>query len=123
MHINKNITSVILVDCNEIDNFINNKILEFHGISDIVTFTNGNKALSYLKSSSKTYQLILIDIYLPIMDCFEFIDKFHELELHKTQDNICILTASLNPLYKEKSAAKNIKYIEKPLTMEKLFAE
>lgn len=123
MIINKNITSVILVDCNEIDNFINQKILGYHGVTNIVTFTNGNKALSYLSETSKIYQLILVDIYLPIMDCFEFIDKFNELGLDKTQGNICILTASFNPAYREKSAAKKIKYIEKPLTIEKLFAE
>lgn len=123
MIINKNITSVILVDTNEIDNFINNKILEHYGITNIVTFTNANKALSYLKETTKVYQLILIDMYLPVMDSFEFIDKFRELELHKTQGNVCILSASFNPAYREKSATKNIKFIEKPLTIEKLFVE
>ena len=62
-----NITSVLLVDCNEIDNFINERILKHQGITDIVTFTNGNNALSYLKTTSKSYQLILIDIYLVLI--------------------------------------------------------
>jgi CheY-like chemotaxis protein len=57
------------------------------------------------------------------MDGFEFIDNLHKLNLHKKQGKICVLSASVNPEDKEKSDGRNAKFIEKPLTIEKLFAE
>jgi CheY-like chemotaxis protein len=117
----EDIKSVILIDVNDIDNFINYKILENHGATDVIIFKSSSDALSYLKVTPKIYQLILIDINLPIMDGFVFIDKFRELELHQTHGNICLLSSSINPLHIERSAEKNIKFIEKPLTLEKLF--
>lgn len=115
------ITSVLLIDNNEIDNFINHKILENHGITNVISIKSASTALSYLLETNIRYELILIDIHLPIMDGFQFIDKFNELKLYKKQGQICLLTASLNPLYNKKAEEKNIKFIEKPLTMDKLF--
>jgi CheY-like chemotaxis protein len=117
------IKSAVLIDCNDIDNFINRKILENYGATNVIVFKCANNALSYLKETSIKYQRILIDIHLPVMDGFEFIDKFYELDLHKTQGKICILSASINPLHKEKSEEKKIKFIDKPLTIEKLFVK
>ena len=114
------IKSAILIDSGEIDNFINQKVLEYHGVTTIVAFKSATKALSHLADTHINYHVILVDLYMPIMNGFEFIDKFYELELHKTQGQICILTASINPLDKEKCAEKNIKFIEKPLTIEQL---
>jgi hypothetical protein len=54
------------------------------------------------------------------MDGFEFLDKFYELELQKMHGQIYVLSASINPFYKEKCAELNIKFIEKPLTIDKL---
>jgi len=116
----KNIKSALLIDDSNIDNFINHKMLESHGVTNVISFNNALSALSYLKEAHIKYDLILIDIYMPINDGFSFIDKFYELELHKTQGQICILTVSLNPLDKAKAAEKNIKFIEKPFTIEKL---
>lgn len=111
----------MLIDNNEIDNFVNRKLLEYYGINDIISFINADRALIHLKKTKVKYQLILIDIYLPIMDGFEFIDKFYELDLHKTQGNICLLSASVNPIHKYQSSEKNVRFINKPLTIEKLF--
>lgn len=114
------IKSVILIDNNDIDVFVNQKILENHGIIDITTFKNGSSALVYLKETQTKYHLILIDIYLPVIDGFEFIEMFNELGLDKIHGEIYLLTASVNPIDKEKANQKQTKYIEKPLTVEKL---
>jgi CheY-like chemotaxis protein len=117
------IKSILLLDNNYIDNFINRKILENYGATNIIIFTSADKALSYLNKTTIHYQFILTDIHLPVMDGFEFIDKLHELDLHKKQGKIGVLSASVNPEDKEKSNNRNAKFIEKPLTIEKLFAE
>ena len=114
--------SVLLIDSLEIDNFVNHKLLEIYGVKDVIAFRSPSKALAYLKETDITYQLILVDIYLPIMNGFEFIDKFYELNLDKQHGEICLLSASLDPLHKQKSKEMNIKFIEKPLTIDKLLS-
>jgi CheY-like chemotaxis protein len=114
--------SVLLIDSLEIDNFINQKLLESYGISDVISFRSPSKALAYLKETNITYQLILVDIYLPITDGFEFIDMIRSLDLHKTHGEICLLSASLDPCHKQKSAEKNVRFIEKPLTIQRILS-
>ena len=117
------IESVILIDNNEIDNFINHKILEAYGVTNIVSFKSGDTALNFLLKTNIKFQFIIVDLYLPIMDSFQFIDKFNELGLHKTQGEVCILSASINPADKNKSTKRNVRFIEKPLTLENLLSK
>ena len=114
------INSILLVDNSELDNFINHKILEAHSVTNVVSFKSADTALSFLLKTNIKFQFILVDIHLPIMDGFQFIDKFNELELYKTQGEICLLSASINPTHKKESAERNVRFIEKPLTIEKL---
>ena len=116
------IKSVMFIDCNDMDNFINNELLKYYGVTNLITFKSTTDALSYLEKTTFSYQFILVDIYMPVMDGFTFIDKFYELGLHKKQGKIGVLSASLNPFHKEQSIEKNVGFIEKPLTMEKLLA-
>ena len=117
------IESILLIDNNELDNFINHKFLEAHGVTNIVSFKSADTALNFLLRTNIKFQFILIDIHLPIMDGFQFIDKFNELGLHKSQGNICILSSSINPLHKSQSAERDVRFIEKPLTIKKLLIQ
>lgn len=110
--------SVLIVDNSDIDNFINHKILESIGITDVVFFKSVIEALFYLKSTKTKYDLILVEIYLPKKDGFEFIDQFRELKLNETHGKICVLSASISPMDKEKVDERNIKFLSKPLTVD-----
>ena len=114
------IESVLLIDNSELDNFINHKILEAHGMTNIISFKSVDTALNFLSKTNIKFQFILADIHLPIMDGFQFIDKFNELGLYKIQGQICLLSASINPFDKEQAEERNVRFIEKPLTIEKL---
>lgn len=114
------IKSAILIDDCIINNFLNGKILEMYGVTNLISFNNANNALDYLKETNYRYQLILVDIYMPLIDGFEFIDKFYNLKLNKKQGKLFILSSTMDPFHIEKSKAKKIKIIEKPLTVEKL---
>lgn len=114
------IESVLLIDNSELDNFINHKILEAHGVTNIVAFKSADTALDFLLKTNIKFQFIIVDLYFPMMDGFQFIDKFNELELYKTQGEICLLSASINPTHKKKSAERNVRFIEKPLTLKYL---
>jgi CheY-like chemotaxis protein len=112
--------NALIIDNNLIDLFVSRKILESHGISKIHCARNCKDALTHLQASSHKYHLIITDIYLPLMDGFEFADKFFELKLNNKHGEIFILTASVDPSHNQKAEQRNIKFIEKPLAMDKL---
>ena len=113
-------SSVIIIDNNEIDNFITTKFLEHYGITDIIAFTNNKSALTYLKETENTYQLILVGLYMSIAGGFEFIDEFRKLELQNKHGKVLLLSAFFSPIDIEMATARNINFLDKPLLIEKL---
>ncbi|MEQ8532184.1 MAG: response regulator, partial [Imperialibacter sp.] len=68
-------------------------------------------------------QIIFLDIDMPLMDGFQFLDEFEKFRV-ETKDicNIVMLTSSINPQDVNKSKKYNYvkKYINKPLTQDTL---
>ncbi len=110
---------ILLIDDNAIDNFINESMLEFFGGFDITVFNSAHLALEHLEITKIEFKYIIVDLKMPVMDGFTFIEYFNNLEFHK-QVQLIILSASLNPLDILKAGSLNIKFVEKPLTLEKL---
>ncbi|MFN0050203.1 MAG: response regulator [Cytophagales bacterium] len=133
----KKLNAVMLIDDNEIDNLINQKMIESINMSDNIFIHSGAKsALEYLKNIEKIKdgapkflpELIFLDIDMPIMDGFQFIDEFEKLSNDtKEYCKIIMLTSSLDPkdITKSKKNKYILKYLNKPLTQESLikFAE
>ena len=124
--------TIMLIDDNEIDNLINQKIIESSNIcKNIFTHTGGKSAIEFLKNMEKIAasvpgclpEIIFLDIDMPLMDGFQFLDEFEKLsESIKSHSKVVMLTSSLNPQDMNK-AKKNqfvLKYINKPLTQENL---
>ncbi|MBL7934677.1 MAG: response regulator [Bacteroidia bacterium] len=114
------IKSVILIDSNGIDNFVNERILKIFGVKNIIIFKNPTTALSFLNKTVIKYQVILLDINFPTINGFEFIEQFYKRKSKKKQIKIHILSSSINPSDKILAEKKCIPFIEKPLTIEKL---
>lgn len=112
--------NALIIDNNLIDIFINRKILENFGFTNIYCAKNCNDALIYLKESDIKYHTIFTDIFSPLVNGFEFADKYREQGLNEKHGEIFILSASIDPLDRQKAEQRNIKFIEKPLTIEKL---
>ncbi|HEX5553071.1 MAG TPA: response regulator [Chitinophagaceae bacterium] len=93
----------ILIDDNEIDLFFHEKLIKIQKISDEVTsFTNVIQALEYLSTFKKTGRIypqtiILLDIQMPELDGFDFLDHFEELsdDIQK-KSKIFIVSSSLD---------------------------
>ena len=123
----KKFNSILLID----DDFATN---EFHKIiinhanvaEHIYAVESGEEALSYLISEDSTHvrpDLIFLDINMPAMNGFEFIEEYDKIqEDQKGKYLIVMLTSSLNPDDKER-AEKNIhinNFLSKPLTKDNL---
>ena len=127
----KKYKAVMLIDDNEIDNLINQKMLEASNIAEtIFMHTGATGALEFLKNIKKLStngvglpEVIFLDIDMPLMDGFQFLDEFEKLSDYiKNNISIIMLTSSINPqdLSKAKKSAFVKKYINKPLTQDAL---
>ncbi len=124
--------TIMLIDDNEIDNLINQKIIESSNIcKHIFTHTGGKSAIEFLKNMEKIAatnrfalpEIIFLDIDMPLMDGFQFLDEFEKLSKEtKEYCNIIMLTSSINPQDMSKSKKYDYvkKYVNKPLTQESL---
>ena len=111
---------ILLVDDDEATNFINKMVLDRSNIAEHIEVTwNGREALDYLtcqgkyESNANNYpqpSLIFLDINMPRMDGWEFMDEYSKLaDYQKGGIVIIMLTTSLNP--DDKNKAENIKDI------------
>jgi CheY-like chemotaxis protein len=120
--------SVMLIDDNEIDNLINQKMIEAADIADhIYTHTGAKSAIEFLKNVSKLPHIseevlpdvIFLDIDMPLMDGFQFLDEFEKLsEQTRNKCSVVMLTSSINPqdVNKSKKYSYVKEYINKPLS-------
>jgi response regulator RpfG family c-di-GMP phosphodiesterase len=111
-----------LIDDDNITNMLNRYFLEEHYPAlEIQSFIYASKALEELQNSANSPDFILLDINMPEMDGWEFMEQFKLLnEDVKSRCRVFILTSSLNPIDIQKSKTYNEVrgFASKPLTTE-----
>lgn len=124
--------NVMLIDDNELDNFINEKIMESNLFAKkIYTNTSGKSAIEFLNNMitmgeefSGIYpEVIFVDLNMPMIDGFQFIEHFKKnSEAQLLQPRLVILTSSVYHEDREKAMkiSKDIVFLNKPLTKELL---
>lgn len=121
----------MLIDDNEIDNLINQKMIEAASIAEhIYTHTGAKSAIEFLRNMEKLEiakevlpDVIFLDIDMPLMDGFQFLDEFEKLSTAtKKMSKIVMLTSSINPQDFDRSKKYgNVKlYLNKPLSNESI---
>ena len=119
----KQLNCVLLIDDNEDDNFYHKIILHESGIARHVEIAEtAYEALDFLKKTQILPELIFLDINMPRMNGWEFLDRYRKLEFDKGHQRsvIIMLTTSLNPADEKKAASiEEVSSFEsKPLTHE-----
>ncbi|MFZ5456082.1 MAG: response regulator [Pseudomonadota bacterium] len=112
--------TVMLIDDNDADNFFHGMMIERAGLaSELLVFEWAEKALEWFRAHpDHTVDLILLDINMPRMNGFEFLEHFHQLPAAQQADaRVCMLSSSPLDSDRERAFAfpRVIDFIVKPL--------
>lgn len=121
----KRIETVFVVDDDPITVFGIKKMLDTLGLcKTIITHSNGKKALDGIKdriaSDLEVPEVIFLDINMPVMDGWQFLEEFLAIPLQKTV-RINVLTSSIDPLDRQNWESFRVRthhfidFINKPL--------
>lgn len=116
------VSSVLLVDDERAVNFLNKIVLDENCPEcGVAVADNGKKALDYL-AENECPDLIFLDLNMPVMDGFEFLDEFEKQQRCVGHSKIFVLTSSLRDEDRELALSKSTVsgYLPKPLTEEHL---
>jgi CheY-like chemotaxis protein len=123
----KKLNSILLVDDDHINNFINSELIKRLKICEhLFHFSRGEDAMRFLEDHSRNQKdcpdLILLDLKMPVMDGYEFVEFFTKLSFrNKEMVQIIPLTTSINLKDYQKIEAFGIKeFLIKPLKEDSL---
>ncbi|MBX9853201.1 MAG: response regulator [Cytophagaceae bacterium] len=123
----RKIKKVLLIDDDNITNYLNNSIISnLEMAEEVIMKMNGAEAINYLRKDCKATvnnfpNLILLDLKMPVMDGFEFLQEFEKLcnkDRHKIHVVILTTSRDAEDLIKLINLG-NYYFVNKPLTTEK----
>ncbi|SHI60899.1 response regulator [Flavobacterium terrae] len=111
-----------IIDDDNIFVFVLKKLLEKNeNFVQVKDFKNGEDVLDILEKNSEFPDIILLDINMPVVDGWQFLQKLEELP-NKEKLKVFVMSSSIDVADVEKSkeftTVKN--YISKPINQEKL---
>jgi two-component system, chemotaxis family, chemotaxis protein CheY len=120
----KSPSQFILIDDDPMNNLICKLTIEMtFGQTDVKAFVNPENGLEYFQNEFATLPdtsaLLLLDIHMPSMSGWEFLEMFDNLSFEiKDRVRVCILSSSIDDRDKQRSYAnKNVlDFLVKPLT-------
>lgn len=120
--------AIMLIDDDEATNFLNQMTLEAHGLCrEVQVYHKATDALHHLSNLNATGKkrpnLILLDVNMPGMNGWEFLEEYQKLdEQSKCDILVVMLTTSLNPDDRERAQQIDVidEFLSKPLQGEQL---
>lgn len=119
----RSIESVVLIDDSTDDLFINKLVIKKSALNvEPMEFSNPITALSFLANNpSDQRRIIFLDINMPYLDGFEFLERYKETCLDScSTDIIIMLTTSMHSEDKVRAESNSLvrRYVRKPLTVQ-----
>lgn len=111
---------VLIIDDDDIVTLVQGKLLQNCNVCESpLKFKRASEALNYLnKASPENDYLLLLDINMPLMNGWEFLEEIEKLAI-KDQIYVYMVTSSID--YNDKEKAKKydriVNFIEKPITI------
>ncbi len=119
----------IVIDDSKLDCFIAEKIIRNTGKSDSIrSFLQAKDALEFIRTAQNDdefHTIVLVDIQMPIMNGFEFVEAFETLPNDtKAYYTLYVISSSINDndLNRVNTYASVKQFINKPLTTNSLEA-
>jgi CheY-like chemotaxis protein len=113
--------SVLIIDDSEIERYMLSHQLKKIGVSEIVQKNDGTSGLEFLTNYTQNQQqyganfppaIIILDVNMPIMGGFEFLQKFSELKTQLNLDICQILMYSGSDDPQEKVRAMQYEFVK-----------
>ena len=119
------LSSVLLVDDDSTNNFLNQLLIESLGVTDrLLIAENGNQALDLIVNSAGPNEpaLILLDVSMPGMNGIQFLEAYQRLpQARQSATVVIMLTTTMDARDLERLEELNIDgLVSKPLTKEKM---
>ena len=110
----------VAIDDDAINNLVCQKVIEkMNPDAEILCFTSPSKALDYLANIDKQPYLVILDINMPEIDGWEFLNRYQKFQ---NPTSVVMLSSSKDESDIKKSRTYSIVkgYIEKPLSIDKI---
>lgn len=119
------LSSVLLVDDDSTNNFLNQLLIESLGVTDrLLIAENGNQALDLIVNSAGPNEpaLILLDVSMPGMNGIQFLEAYQRLpQARQSATVVIMLTTTMDARDLARLEELNIDgLVSKPLTKEKM---
>ncbi len=124
------INTALIIDDDSISGYLTNKVLKKLNLSEnIISFPTAEASLQFLKefqqkSAGNCPELIIVDIFMPGVDGFGFLEEFNTLSLNNREEvKIGFLTSSTHEKDINRSNDLGVSfYLNKPLKVEEVKA-
>lgn len=122
----KKFDTVMIIDDNTIDLYITSRmILKNNFAANVLNYESSQEALQFIKDNqdaiSKLPQVIFLDIYMPLISGFAFLEAFHTLpDAVKNYCKVYIISSTIdNADIAESNSNKDVvSFRSKPITKE-----
>jgi len=120
--INK-VRTAVIIDDDHVDQRIYKRIFSrCDKVENLISFTDAKEALEFLKSNDRSHvDVIFLDIYMPKMNGFAFLDALEEELGDEISSAIVIMLSTSkdkDDLERAKKYARVKAYVNKPITVE-----
>jgi len=113
--------NVVIIDDDSVCNMLSVRMLKKFVHADFSVFEVAEEALNFITSKKRLPDYIFLDIVMPVMDGWEFLEELkNELGVKEITSNVIILTSSIRKIDESKAVYLDCieSYVNKPLEKE-----